>query len=54
MDITATIKELKELFELRNEHQNGGPRIFWQHDEDRIMELSEAMVFWVESRGLAN
>lgn len=54
MDIAATVRELKELFALRTEHLNGGPRIFWQHDEDRIMELSEAMVFWVESRGLAS
>lgn len=54
MDIAATVKELKELFAKRENYAHGGGEVFWEHDNDRILELSEAMVFWVESRGLAN
>lgn len=54
MDIKATIKELKELFAKRDNYASGGGEVFWQHEEDRILELSEAMVFWVESRVLAS
>lgn len=54
MDISATIKELKELFAKRENYAHGGGEVFWEHDQDRVLELSEAVVFYLESRGLAN
>lgn len=53
MDVQATIKELKELFAKREAYAYGEGETFWQRDEDRIFELSEALLFYVESRGLA-
>lgn len=52
MDIRATIKELKELLAKRDSYASGEGETFWEHDQDRIIDLAGAVVFYMESRGL--
>lgn len=52
MDVNATIRELKELFAKRENYAHGGGEVFWEHDNDRVLELSEALVFYLENRNI--
>ena len=50
MDPNAALTELRALIQAREGYAHGENE-FWQHDEDRLLELSTELVGWLDRGG---
>lgn len=50
MDPDAALKELKELIKAKEEFAFGHGE-FWQHDDDRLFDLTVGLVDWLDKGG---